>query len=449
MSIAIGLQVRQAQSLAMTPQLLQSIRLLQYDPCDLRDFLGREAEKNPLLRIVERSAAKGVARGAGGVAASSHPRSSAAEERPCGRGSLAAHAVCEIAETFADAGDRALANALLIDFDEVGYLRVEPREAASRLGVSLERIEALLHALRRQAEPAGLFAADLAQCLSLQLERAGRLDPAFQAMLSRLDLVARRDHAALSKVTRREPGDVARMIAVLRRLDPRPGHGFEASAGETIEPDVLITPERGGAWRVALNGRAVPRVLLDEDYERTVQASARTADERAFLAECRLSVSWLARALDQRARSILKVACEIARRQEGFLAEGTRGLKPMTLSSIAQAVGLHESTVSRVTANKYVGTPRGTFELKFFFSGAIASSSGGEAHSASCVRERIRRLVEAERPGAILSDEDIALLLKADGVDLARRTVAKYREALGIASSAQRRREMHLARMAS
>ena len=454
MNVSMRLQVRQTQSLTMTPQLLQSIRLLQYSHLDLQDFLQREADRNPLIELAGGPAGsqpRPVAPASKAAAPQrTRERSSAhtlgalpsidllAAETP----SLCGHALTEIAAALPSADDRRIAEALLIDLDEIGYLRVDLAQASRSLGVDPERIARILSALRREAEPAGLFAGDLAECLALQLERRGRLDPVIQAVLSRLDLVARRDFAALRRLTGEDEAGLLEILAELRGLDPRPGRMFETAARESVEPDILVSNERGGSWRVELNPATLPRLLVDEDYAAEITQGCRSPDERDFVSRCRTEASWLARSLDQRARSILKVAAEIVRLQEGFLAHGVDGLKPMTLAMVAEAVGMHESTVSRVTANKYAQTPRGTFELKFFFTVAIASSVGGEAHSASGVKERIRRLVTMELPGSVLSDEDIAARLRADGVELARRTVAKYREALGIPSSAQRRREI-------
>lgn len=438
MGVSMRLEVRQAQSLALTPQLLQSIRLLQYDHADLRDFLRREAERNPLIRLRE-------------------PRTralppAAAGERPAApdhRPSLAAHAFAEIAEALPESGDRRIALGLLDDLDEAGYLRVDIGRAAGRLGVPSDRIASVLLRLREAAEPAGLFAADLADCLAIQLRRRGRFDPVARLVIERLDIVARGDVAALRRLTGEDEAGVHAIVAELRSLDPRPGQRFAEDEARIVVPDVVVEPLANGGWRVRLDGQAVPRLHLDETYARTVEAGCRNEEERAFVGECRTRADWLARSLDQRARSILKVASEIVRRQQGFMTDGPQALRPMTLASIARAVGLHESTVSRIVANKHMATPRGTIAFKLLLSGEIASATGGAAHSAAGVRERIRRLVAEERPGNVLSDEEIAERLRSEGMDLARRTVAKYREQLAIPSSAQRRRTLRFARIAS
>lgn len=456
MSLSISLAPRQSQSLVLTPQLLQSIRLLQFGNQELQAFLEREAERNPLLRVEGRGPGERATR-----TERAAPREASAPARSSGtdphileatiadRPSLHAHARDEAAAILRTATDLRIAEALLADLDESGYLRVNAAAAAAQLGVLQETVERIVEALRTAAEPAGLFAADLADCLARQLARLNRLDPVIAIVLSRLDLLARRDFATLRRLTGEDDAGLLEILAEIRHLDPRPGAGFSPPERDAVTPEILVAAAPDGGWRVELNGTALPRVLVDNAYAVNAGKLCRTDDDRVFVGECQASASWLVRALDQRAKTILKVACEIVRRQEAFLDEGIGGLRPMTLAQVASAVGLHESTVSRVTANKFVATPRGMFEMKYFFTVAIASSTGGDAHSAEDVKGRIRRLVATETAAGVLSDEDIVARLKAEGVDLARRTVAKYREGMGIASSVQRRRELKARRLAS
>jgi RNA polymerase sigma-54 factor len=232
------------------------------------------------------------------------------------------------------------------------------------------------------------------------------------------------------------------MIAEIKSLNPKPGEAFEPPLDQPVVPDVLVRRGPDGGWAIELNSDTLPRVLVNNAYYSEV--SGRTAkDKKAkeYLSDCLQSANWLVRSLHQRATTILKVATEIVRQQDRFLEHGVQYLRPLVLRDIADAIGMHESTVSRVTSNKFVATPRGIFELKYFFTASIASSGGGEAHSAEAVRDRIKRLIDAEPPSAVLSDDRIVELLRDDGVDIARRTVAKYREALRIPSSVQRRRE--------
>ena len=464
MKLSASLQIRQSQSLAITPQLLQSIRLLQFDRAELRAFVEREAERNPLLRVADAGSAPARAdasRAAAPIRPAAPARSGSVRgvrvagsgERPSvedlgsARPSLHAHALAEIADALRGPDERRIAEALLADLDEAGYLRADLDEAARRLGLAPARVAAVLQAIQAEAEPAGLFARDLAECLALQLKRRDRLDPVMACVLANLPLLARRDFAALRRLTGEDESGLLAILSEIRALDPKPGHAFDGSDSPAVIPDVEVWAEGGGAWRLELNEDVMPRVRLGR--EPGLGAARLTEAERGFLAECRTSANWLLRALDGRRRTVLKVAGEIVRRQDGFLAHGIAHLRPMTLLSVADAVGLHESTVSRVTAGKYIATPRGTFEMKFFFTVAIGATGGGDAHSAESVKHRIRTLVDAEGPNSVLSDDEIAAKLRSEGVDLARRTVAKYREGLGIASSVQRRREMNARRLAS
>lgn len=275
----------------------------------------------------------------------------------------------------------------------------------------------------------------------LQLKERDRCDPAMMALLDNLDLLARRDMAALRKVCGVDDEDMRDMVAELRALTPRPGAAFGGEPSQPVAPDVYVREGLGGLWHVELNTDTLPRLLVDQRYHARVSSGARTDQEKVFVADCMASANWLVKSLDQRAKTILKVASEIVRQQDGFLAFGVEHLRPLNLKTVADAIGMHESTVSRVTSNKYIATPRGMFELKFFFTSSIASSSGGEAHSAESVRHKIKQLIEAERTEAqVHSDDRIVDILKETGVDIARRTVAKYREAMRIPSSVERRR---------
>jgi RNA polymerase sigma-54 factor len=277
----------------------------------------------------------------------------------------------------------------------------------------------------------------------LQLKEKNRFDPAMAALLDRLDLVARRDMAALREVCRVDDEDLREMIAELKALTPRPGAAFGSDASPTVVPDVFVREGPGGIWLVELNSDTLPRLLVDQRYHAQIAGKARNEADKTFVSECLSSANWLVRSLDQRAKTILKVSSEIVRQQDGFLAYGVEHLRPLNLKTVADAIGMHESTVSRVTSNKYLSTPRGVFELKFFFTAAIQSSDGGEAHSAESVRHKIKHLIDGEQiTRKVLSDDRLVELLSATGVDIARRTVAKYREALRIPSSVDRRRLM-------
>jgi len=284
-------------------------------------------------------------------------------------------------------------------------------------------------------------ARNLTECVALQLRERDRFDPAMQALVAHLDLVAKRDLAALRRTCGVDEEDLTEMIAEIRRLNPKPGLAFGSTLVQPIVPDVFVRAGADGGWTVELNSDSLPKVLVNQRYYAEIAGTARSAAEKTYLADCLQTASWLIRALDQRARTILKVATEIVRQQDGFFVHGVQHLRPLNLKTVADAIGMHESTVSRVTANKYMATNRGIFELKYFFTSAIAAADGGEAHSAEAVRHRIKQLIDAERPDAVLSDDTIVDRLRAAGIDIARRTVAKYREAMRIPSSVQRRRD--------
>lgn len=353
--------------------------------------------------------------------------------------SLADHLMAQLQIEISDQGERMIGAYLINMLDEAGYLTVDIAEAAEALGCETGEVEAVLARLQ-QFDPTGVFARDLRECLALQLADRDRLDPAMKALVDNLDLLAAGDIARLKRLCGVDDEDMADMIAELRALDPRPGLQFGFTPPQTVVPDILLKAMPDGAWHVELNSETLPRLLVDNRYHSYISAHVRSKAEKDFINEKFQSANWLIKALDQRARTILRVATEIVRQQDAFFAHGVRHLRPLTLRDIAEAIGMHESTVSRVTANKYMATPRGLLELKYFFTSAIASSTGSQAVSAEAVRDRIRELIENESPDKVLSDDKLVELLRKDGIDIARRTVAKYREAMGIGSSVQRRR---------
>jgi len=500
MALAARLELRQGQGLVITPQLQQAIKLLQLTNIELEAFVEAELEKNPLLQRDERdhepeeapaaeaSSAEAAADATAAAEMDAHPDdvygdaspgerhsgerhgSEAGEERAApaaeagggidwsraGRGgaeltsdmeqglarALTLGDFLEQQATLAglDGADRAVASALIDAVDDGGYLRADLSEMAERLGCGLDRVERVLGRLQG-FEPVGVCARDVRECLMLQLKDKNRYDPAMAALLDNLELLARRDMQALKRACGVDDEDLKDMIAELRGLTPRPGAAFGGEPAAPVAPDVFVREGEGGLWRVELNTDTLPRLLVDQRYHAVVSGQARTEREKVFVSECMSQASWLIRSLDQRAKTILKVASEIVRQQDGFLAFGVEHLRPLNLKTVADAIGMHESTVSRVTSNKYLSTPRGVFEMKFFFTSAIASSEGGEAHSAESVRHKIKQLIDAEAGvDKVLSDDAIVDILKEAGVDIARRTVAKYREALRIPSSVERRR---------
>ncbi len=328
----------------------------------------------------------------------------------------------------------------LIDMvDDAGYLQGDLAGLAERLGTSLGTVEAVLTTLQ-SFEPTGVGARNLKECLALQLKERDRYDPAMQALIEHIELLARRDLGALQKICGVDADDLADMIAEVKALVPKPGLGYGRSDVQAVSADVSVRVGPDGGWIVELAAENLPRVLVNQTYYATVARRAAADGSKEYLSECIQTANWLVKSLDQRARTILKVSTEIVRQQDGFLTYGVEHLRPLNLRTVADAIGMHESTVSRVTSNKYIGTPRGIFELKYFFTSSISAADGGEAHSSEAVRHRIKQLIDAEEPAAILSDDTIVDLLKKQGIDIARRTVAKYREALRIPSSVERRR---------
>ena len=501
MALSPRLEFRQGQSLVITPQLQQAIKLLQLSNLELDAFIEAELERNPLLARDEpdgdepgaepdapaASTAETLADSAPGGATEgeldARPDDIHVDASPgdvaCGDAAppegadagavtdwskaskgaglegegddmaararheptLHEHLHAQIALLGLDRTDAAIAAILTDAVDEGGYLRADPADVAARLGCSLERADAVLARLQG-LDPCGVYARDVRECLALQLTERDRLDPAMQAMLDNLPLLARRDMAALKKLCGVDDEDLREMIGEIRALTPRPGAAFGGEPLQTVVPDVFVRADGLGLWRVELNSDTLPRVLIDRRYHARVSAGARSDAEKSFVADCHAQANWLVKSLDQRVRTILKVSSEIVRQQDAFLALGVEHLRPLNLKTVADAIGMHESTVSRVTSNKYLATPRGVFEMKFFFTSALAASDGGAAHSAEAVRHRIRGLIDSEldnREG-VLSDDRIVEILKETGVEIARRTVAKYREAMRIPSSVERRR---------
>jgi RNA polymerase sigma-54 factor len=357
---------------------------------------------------------------------------------------LAGHLADQLMLAISDPVRRMIGQHLIDLVDEAGYLAGDLASVAEKLGAPLAEVEAVL-AIVQTFEPSGVAARNLAECLEVQLKERDRYDPAMQALIAHLDLLARRDLAGLRKVCGVDDADLADMIAEVRALNPKPGLAFGSTMVQPLVPDVFVRQAADGSYAVELNADTLPKVLVDQSYYAVVSKTAKNETEKSYLNECLQTATWLVRALDQRAKTILKVATEIVRQQDGFFAHGVQHLRPLNLKTVADAIGMHESTVSRVTANKYMATSRGIFELKYFFTSSIASSDGGEAHSAEAVRHRIRQLIDGETADGVLSDDTIVEKLRVAGIDIARRTVAKYREAMKIPSSVQRRREKQTA----
>ena len=510
MALTQRLEFRQSQSLVMTPQLMQAIKLLQLSNLDLTTFVEEELERNPLLdrasetpeqavpgeAAAEREFSGTDERGAdegGGEAAledwmsgnlgsrteieqtldtgldnvfTEEPAEAAArtaqdaaptaytewgggasnddsynlEAFVAAEETLGGHLAEQLAVAFTAPMQRIIGQYLIDLVDDAGYLPADLGQAAERLGATQQQIDDVLKVLQK-FDPPGICARSLSECLAIQLREQNRYDPAMQALVEHLDLLAKRDIAGLRKICGVDDEDLTDMIAEIRRLDPKPGLKFGATRTQTVVPDVYVRPGPDGGWLVELNSDTLPRVLVNQVYYSELSKTIRKDGDKSYFSDCLQNATWLVRALDQRARTILKVATEIVRQQDGFFTQGVAHLRPLNLKAVADAIQMHESTVSRVTANKYMATNRGSFELKYFFTASIASADGGEAHSAEAVRHHIKQLIDAESPAAILSDDTIVERLRGNGIEIARRTVAKYREAMRIPSSVQRRRD--------
>jgi RNA polymerase sigma-54 factor len=353
---------------------------------------------------------------------------------------LANHLAEQMALAISNPAGRMIAQYLIDMVDEAGYLTGDLDTVAEKLGAERRDVELVL-AVLQTFDPAGVCARNLTECLAIQLKERDRYDPAMRALVEHLNLLAKRDLAGLRRICGVSDDDLADMIAEIRMLNPKPGLAFGSTTVQPIVPDVFVRSAPDGTWQVELNSDTLPKVLINQRYHAQVSKTTRNDKEKAYIADCLQTATWLVRALDQRAKTILKVSSEIVRQQDGFFARGVQHLRPLNLKTVADAISMHESTVSRVTANKYMATNRGIFELKYFFTSAIAAADGGEAHSAEAVRHRIRQLIDSESAAEVLSDDTIVEKLRVAGIDIARRTVAKYREAMRIPSSVQRRRE--------
>ncbi|MET4065544.1 RNA polymerase sigma-54 factor [Bradyrhizobium sp. S3.2.6] len=519
MALTQRLEFRQSQSLVMTPQLMQAIKLLQLSNLDLTTFVEEELERNPLLERAndeapggeapaeagqfsdndgDDSGSQGADDGFGGSGNafepgqeewmskdlgtraeieqtldtgldnvfSEEPAETAArnaqdvapttytewgggasgdedynlEAFVAAETTLGDHLAEQLSVAFTGAAQRMIGQYLIDLVDEAGYLPGDLGQAAERLGASQADVDGVLAVLQK-FDPPGVCARNLSECLAIQLRELDRYDPAMQALVEHLDLLAKRDIAGLRKVCGVDDEDIADMIGEIRRLNPKPGMKFGSARLQTMVPDVYVRPGPDGGWHVELNSDTLPRVLVNQTYYSELSKKKGKDGDKSYFTDALQNATWLVRALDQRARTILKVATEIVRQQDGFFTHGVAHLRPLNLKAVADAIQMHESTVSRVTANKYMATNRGTFELKYFFTASIASADGGEAHSAEAVRHHIKQLIDSELPAAILSDDTIVERLRASGIDIARRTVAKYREAMRIPSSVQRRRD--------
>lgn len=483
MAMTPRLEIRQGQALVMTPQLQQAIKLLQLSNIELQEFVESELERNPLLEREETSieAKKAEAEAqtlefesgaapaeldvsvadlapdlsagdlaeAGGAPLMDWSKAASGksfddlpgiEETLAGDVTLAEHLDAQLTQAGLSPVDRMIGSVLIDALDDWGYMRADTSDLAARIGANEADVLRVLK-ICQGFEPTGVMARNIPECLALQLKERGRFDPAMEKLLAHLDLLAKGHLDRLLAACGVDREDLSEMIAEVRALTPKPGAGFGGGVVQSVAPDVYVKQAPDGSWLVELNADTMPRVLMNQRYYATVSKTAKREEDKQFLTECAANASWLVKSLDQRARTILKVAREIVRQQDAFFVHGVAQLRPLNLKTVATAIEMHESTVSRVTSNKYLACARGVFELKYFFTASINAADGGEAHSAEAVRYQIKVLIDGERENDILSDDRIVEILRERGIDIARRTVAKYRESLRIPSSVERKRK--------
>jgi len=488
-----SLQLRQgqSQSLVMTQQLQQSIKLLQCNALELKQFVEQELETNPFLNQDEPEAieatpeeqdtAEGENEGepreadfesdehfTGEMEGNESWDESAAIEtdylrhdqsistRTSGYDSdddtrgiednaspginLRDHLLQQLHLGTDDPARRIIGAYLIDTVDEAGYIKEELAAVADALGAELADVEAALTMLQG-FDPAGICARNLGECLALQLRDKNRLDPAMQRLLDNLNLFADGKFDELQKRCGVDKDDIRQMVAEIRELNPKPGNNFTHEVSQAVEPDIFVRRLSDGNWHIELNMANFPKVMVNKRYYKKVTQETRNKKDKDYLSEQFGSANWLVRALEQRAQTMLKVAGELVKQQDAFFRLGVRYLKPMTLKTIAAETGYHESTISRVTNGKFLICPRGTFELKYFFTSALArAEGGGEDVSSQSVKHYIGEFIAQETEAHILSDDEIVDKLRERNITVARRTVAKYREALGIPSSPKRKR---------
>jgi RNA polymerase sigma-54 factor len=496
MALGPRLDLRQTQSLVMTPQLQQAIKLLAASNLEIETFIAEAMEANPLLdtggpadagaepeRIEvapppgEDATADQLMLAGGGEGDAPLDLASVDKDWDTGDGearntrdaewgaasgsgadfadmpdweqlraaevTLAEHLDGQIGALTSDPRTGFIARHIVGLVDDAGYLPTPLEEVAEDLGVELFEAEAAL-TLVQSLDPSGVGARSLAECIAIQAREADRYDPCMAALIANLDLVARGEVERLKRLCRVDDEDFTDMLRELRSYNPRPGLAFAPSDSSTVVPDILITANAVGGWDIALNEETLPKLIVNRGYFLELNAGAASKESQGWLKEKLADAHWLIRALDQRQKTILKTAAEIVKQQDGFFRRGVAELRPLTLREVAEKIEMHESTVSRVTSNKYLACARGTFELKYFFTSGVASADG-EGASSAAIKARIRALIDAETAKNILSDQQLAEMLQKEGFDLARRTVAKYREAIGLGSSAERRRAKKLA----
>lgn len=469
---------KQQQTLTITPQVIQAIKLLKFNNEELCAYLREREERNPLIEVVlpnadnaaplaskpedlpqgkkppalaagysvdhrsRKSGQFGVSSGAGTPAGDLR----SIEETHSSSMTLRESLLQQVGLNMTDQTDLAIACEIVEYIDTDGYLRSDVNGLAELLGVPADHVERVLARIQ-QFEPTGVGARTLAECLRLQLEEKGPLTPANLKLLGNLELIAKYDLAGLAKICDVDQAEIAAMVRDIRQLNPRPGRQLDCDPVMPALPDVLVSSDENGTYRVELNSSLLPKVLVNREYYSEIRRATAGTDNTRFVSDCMRDATWLTRNLDQRANTVLKVATEIVKRQQAFFSDGVEHMRPLCQSEVADAVGLHRSTVCRAISGKHIMTNRGLFEFKYFFSNVINAASGSEELAAESIRAKMRQLLQSETVNSVMSDDALAASLLEDGIQIARRTVAKYRDMIGAPSSSIRKRRLKAARI--
>ena len=481
MQISQNLKLKQSQSLVMTPQLQQAIKLLQLNNIELTNLVNKELEENPFLEnesleendqeLYDDEKTNDLKESfETGESISDEPKNedyenrwdletsydfsnkkSASETGDAGsvieqtlsnRVSLKSILLSQAELEFADPDKKEISKILIDYIDENGWLSESIETISEFSDFRIERISQVLQEMQN-FEPNGVFARNLKECLKIQLRNNQTLDKNKEIIIDNLELLGSGSIKALQKLTDSKEEDLKDNIRLIRSLDPKPGRKYNSDPDNIFHPDVIVT-KNNTDWSVELNEGTLPKITVNEDYAKEIENLDCKDSDKKFINESLNSARWLLKAIQQRNITTLKISSEIVNQQKLFFEKGKKFLKPMVLKDVAKKINMHESTVSRVTSDKLMLTPRGIFEMKLFFSASISSTKKGETHSAESVRESLKKLISSEPLNSPLSDEMLVERLQAEGIDLARRTVAKYRELLNIPASSVRRKIMKI-----
>jgi len=480
MQISQNLKLKQSQSLVMTPQLQQAIKLLQLNNLELSNLINKELEENPFLENQNSEEAVDVQEEktneidesfSSGESQSDEPKNEDYENRwdvetssmnysrntnneSLDPGSIVEQTYAEKVTLksiltnqahleFSDEKDRRISEILIDYIEPSGWFLQSLDEIESFSGFESDAIESVLKRMQK-FEPSGVFARNLKECLSIQLQNTDPFSEKNITVVENLELLGEGNLKELQKITGMRDDELKESIKKIRLLNPKPGLKYSDENLDLLSPDVIVMKNNNDEWSVELNNSTLPKITVNNEYIREIESLKCNETDKKFISENINSAKWLIKAIEQRNITTLKISSEIINQQKEFFEKGKKFLKPMILKDVAKKIDMHESTVSRVTSNKLILTPRGIFEMKIFFSASINSMNDGESHSAASVRESLKKLITNEPLNSPFSDEALVSKLQLEGINLARRTVAKYRELLNIPSSSIRRRMMKI-----